>query len=160
MLKKKKSYYLVTSFVKKLSGFNFYRLSIYHRNKLIDVVGYLDINNNILFINFSSLLYYIYKGFDFIAFSGLIGNNLKSLNLGPILIMGLHNWIFFSKKNPNLLLPKKFWLHYFNRSLYIIYYLLFRNLIIFEQSGYKLVHSLSIILSKRFLVIKNLGLIN
>jgi hypothetical protein len=159
MLLRKKSYYLSIKHVKKLSGFTFYRLAVYHKNKMVDVLGYFDINKNILFVDFSLIYFYIYKGFDFINFAGLIGNKFRELNLGSILIMGLYNWLFFSKQHSFLKMPKKFWLNYFNRSLYIVYYLLFRNLIFFDGFKFSVGNKLAKILSKRFLVIQKLGLI-
>jgi hypothetical protein len=163
MRKKKKSYYLSYNFVKKLGGFSFYRLAVYKCNKLIDVVGYLNPVTNILFINFSAFYYYIYKGFDFISFKNLLGKNLREIEIDSLLMFGLYNWLFFSNNTKKLILPKKFWLRYLNKALYIIYYLLFRNLLTIEtvdkKSNLRLSKNLNKILFKRLLIIENLKIL-
>lgn len=159
MQKKKKSFYFGAKLVKKLSGISFYRLSVYSKNKQLDVVGYLDAKTNILFVDFSLLYFYIYKGFNFISFKGLIGHNLRELNLSGILLMGLFNWIFHSKTNNRIIMPKRFWLKQINRILYIVYYLVFRNIVIFKNLKFKVLFNLSKILAKRYLIVRKLNLV-
>jgi hypothetical protein len=159
MVRKKKSYYLDYSYVKRLSGFSFYRLSVYHKNKLVNVIGYLDVESNILFVNFSLLYFYIYRGFDFLSFKGLVGRNFREVDIGSILMLGLFNWLFYAKKEDFLIMPRRFWIEYLNRALYIVYYLLFRNIISFDGVTIRKSRPLAKILSKRFLIIENLFLL-
>jgi len=160
----RKSYYLGASLVKKLSGYTYYRLSIYHKRRLVTVIGFLDLRTNILFVDFERFLYYTFKGLEVIRCKGLLGTYLREVEIGAVLTMGLYQWLFSSKvSNMRLKLPLKFWKLFLNYVLKIIYYLVFRNLISWSESGaceLKANIILARILIKRTLVIKRLGLFN
>lgn len=159
-MKTKKSYYLGASLVKKLSGFTYFRLAIYRKRRLIDIVGFLDLTSHILFVDFERVVFYVLKGLDFVRFKGLIGQKFKENDLSGLLLAGIYNWIFRSKINRNLFLPKKFWKIFLNQALKFVYYLVFRNLLQLHDENLLIIsEGLSKILMKRSLVIKKLNLL-
>jgi len=159
MAKRKKSFYIRVQFVRRLKGFEFWRLSIYHKSRMVKTVGFFDHYNNLLFLNFNELLYFITRGLDFKnRFDHSFGKYLKNYNLGAVILISMYNW-FNSNKIQRLNIPKRFWFPFFKRTLKIIYYCLFRELIKIFDTKMVIEKNLSKIITKRFLIVKRLSLI-
>jgi hypothetical protein len=161
MVKRKKSFYLRIQCVRRLNGFEFWRLSIYKKSRMVKTIGYFDHCHNLLFLNFNELFYYMTYGLDFKnRFDHNYGKHLKPYNLGIVILLGLYSW--FSCNEIRLLtIPKRFWLPFFKRTLKVIYYCLFRNLMLL--SNYKLSVAgggFSKIINKRLVVVNKLSIIN
>jgi hypothetical protein len=163
-IKKKRSYYLKIQFVRGLSGFEFWRLSIYHKSRMIKTIGYYDIMNNFLFVNFGELFHYMSHG---LSLSKLYDHNygtyLKGYNLSSMIVLAMY---YFISQNVGVsfLMPKRFWIKKNRRYLRILYYGLFHNLISYSNIKNKNkieVDSsrISKIIWKRLLILKRINVI-
>jgi hypothetical protein len=107
MLKKKKSYYLRVRYIRKLNGFEYWRLAIYHAGRMIKSIGFYDMHNNLLCINYVYLVYYILHGLDLEKMDSYAGKNLSNYSLKILLIIGAYQFILGVK---SIIFPKKIWI--------------------------------------------------
>ena len=83
------------------------------------------------------------------------GKYLKLYNLGNIILISLYNW-FLSNNIQQVTIPKRFWLPFFKRTLKILYYCLFRNLLKVSALDSFKGRTKSRVINKRLLVVRRL----
>lgn len=161
---RKKSYCLKIQFVKKLNGFFYCRLSVYHRARMVKTIGFFDIKNNFLFLNFSEMFFFMQYGMDIANFSNHnYGSFLKLYSLNNVFVFSMYNWLL---SNSNIFFPyvKRYWLSFFKRTLKIVYYCIFKGILNVRLNNINFPFffsdkRVSAVVNKRLLLIKRLNLI-
>jgi hypothetical protein len=124
MLKRKKSYYLRVSRIRKLSGYLYWRLAIYKSGRMVKSIGFYDANNNLLFVNYVYLVYFIFYGLDLKKMDSFTGKYLQLYSLKALLMIGAYQFIY---KVNNIIFPKNVWIKTLSRLCKMFFYLILKK---------------------------------